>query len=281
MSTVAIIGAGDLGAAAAQALASSDRVRRIVLIDAAAKVAEGKALDMQQAGAVEGHHARLAGTDDLAAAIGAAVCIVADRQAPASEWQGEEALAMLGRLIPFLSGTPLVFAGARQAELMLRAAKELGVQPRRLVGSAPDAFASAVRSIVAVEAQCSPNEVTLAVLGAPPAGLVVPWSEASIGGFALERVLSQVQITRVEGRAARLWPPGPYTLGVAAARMAEAIITSSRRRSNALTLLGGEFGVRNRIGALPVLLNSHGIADVYLPTLNSRERVKIQTALQS
>ena len=41
----------------------------------------------------------------------------------------------------------------------------------------------------------------LTTLGTPPAGFVVPWSEASIGGYALDRMLSQVQLTRVEARA--------------------------------------------------------------------------------
>ena len=280
MSTIAVIGAGDLGGAIAQALAARDRVARVVLIDAAGTVAAGKALDIQQSGAVDSFHCRLSGTDDSTAVTGAAACIVADRVGPpAAEWQGEEALAMLGHLLPYTARAPIVFAGASQAEVMLRAARELGLRRDRLIGSAPDAYASAIRAIVALEAGCSPAEVLVSVLGAPPAGFVVPWSEACIGGYALERVLSQVQITRIDARAARLWPPGPYTLGVAAARAAEAIVTSSRRTFNALTLLGGEFGVRNRIGALPVRLSTQGIADIRIPSLNTRERVQLETAL--
>lgn len=280
MSMVAVIGAGDLGGAVAQALASRDRIGRIVLIDAAANVAAGKALDIRQSGAIDAFHTRLDATDDLSSVTGAAACVVADRFGPtAAEWQGEEGLAMLGRLVPYLSGAPIVFAGAQQAGLMLYAAREGGVARHRLIGSAPEAFASAVRSIVALEAQCSPAEVMLAVLGTPAGSLVVPWSGASIGGYALERALTQVQLTRVEARTARLWPPGPYALGVAAARAAEGIVTASRRRMSALILLGGEFGVRNRIGALPVLLDKHGIADVRVPALNTRERVAIETSL--
>jgi malate/lactate dehydrogenase len=166
-----------------------------------------------------------------------------------------------------------------------------GLARERLIGTAPEAFATAVRAIVALEARCSPAEVMLAVLGVPPArrraeslaangsGFVVPWSEASIGGYALDRVLTQVQIARIEARARSLWPPGPYTLGLVAARAAEAIVTSSRRTFSALTRLGGEFGVRNRIGALPVLLSQGGIVEVRVPSLNTRERVALDIAL--
>jgi malate dehydrogenase len=279
MSTVAIIGAGDLAGATAQALAARDRVSAVLLIDSAGKVAAGKALDLVQSGAVDGFHCRVQGTDDFTAVTSAAACVVADRFGPpAAEWRGEDALAMLVRLVPFASGAPMIFAGLAQAEVMLHAARELGVPRERLIGTAPEAFASAVRAIVAVEARCSPTEVMLAVLGAPPE-FVVPWSEASIGGYALERVVSQVQITRIDARVRKLWPPGPYTLGLAAARAAEAIVTSSRRTFNAATLLGGEFGVRNRIGAVPVRLGTQGIADVRVPSLNTRERVQLETIL--
>ncbi len=279
MSHVAVIGAGDLGGAIAQALAARERVAAVRLIDAAGSVAAGKALDILQSGAVDGFHCRLDATADFTALTGASACVIADRFGPPiAEWHGDDALAMLRRLLPYASGAPLVFAGAAQAGLMLAAARELGVRRERLIGTAPEAYASAVRAIVALEARCSPAEVMLSVLGAPP-GLVVPWSEASIGGYALERVLSQVQITRIDARAAKLWPPGPFTLGTAAARAAEAIAASSRRTFSALTLLGGEFGVRNRIGALPILLSSQGIAEVRVPSLSTRERVQLESAL--
>lgn len=279
MSTVVIIGAGDLGGAAAQAIASGSCVGRVVLVDAASNVAAGKALDIQQSGAVEGFHTQVAAADDLSVATGATACVVADRVG-GSEWQGEEALAMLGRALPHLAGVPFVFAGAGQGDLMLRIAREHAAPRNLLVGSAPEAFASAARAIVAVEARCAPAEVMLAVVGAPRA-YVVPWSEAAIAGHALERVLTAAQIRRIEARLARIWPAGPYTLGAAAAGVVAAIATASRQRMSVLTLLGGEFGVRNRIGVLPVLLNRYGVADVRVPVLNTRERVLLETALGS
>ena len=280
MPFVAIIGAGDLGGAAAQALASRDRVRRLLLVDAAADAAAGKALDIRQSGAVDGFHAQLTGTADLAAAAGAAACIVADRFGPPSaEWVGDEGLATMARLVPWLGDAPIVFAGPQQLQLMQRVAREQGLPRQRLIGSAPEAYASAVRAIVALEAECSPSDVMLAVLGTPQGGLVVPWSEAAVGGYALDRVLSQVQLARVEARAARLWPPGPLTLGAAAARVAEAIAASSRRTFSAFTVLDGEFGLRDRIGALPVRLSRDGVAAVRVPVLNTRERVRLETSL--
>jgi len=279
MATICIVGAGELGGATAHALARGERVRRVLVIDEDGTIAAGKALDIQQSGAVEGFHTRVDGTNDLTRVAGAAVAVVADSGRPPREWDGETGLAMIARLKGFIGAAPIVFAGAAQSDLILSAGREAGFERRRLVGSAPEALAGAVRAIVALEARCSPSEVTLAVLGTPPSGFLVPWGEASIGGYSLERVLTQVQLRRLDSRLARLWPPGPQTLGLAAARIAEALVTSSRRAMSVLTVLSGEFGVRDRAGVLPCLLTPSGIAHIRLPDLNTRERVQLETAL--
>lgn len=287
--TVAIIGAGELGGAIAHAVATRDRVRRVLIADAAGKVAAGKALDIQQSGPVLGFHTTLDGTDDMSRITGCSVCVIADRAGQTSsesrneegrkEWQGEEGLAMLTRLAPYLGEAPIVFAGAAQADLILLAAREARIPRGRLIGSAPEGLVSAIAAIVAMEAQCSPGEVSVTVLGTPPGRLVVLWSEASIGGYAIDRVLSQVQLTRLAARTARLWPPGAYTLGAAAAGTVDAILQSSRRSFSVLTVLDGEFGVRNRVGALPALLGPAGVVSTRAPALTTRERVLLETAL--
>ena len=280
MTTVAIVGAGDIGGATAQALAARDQVRRVLLVDAAGDAATGKALDIQQSGAVDGFHTRLQGTADEAGVTGCHVCVIADRMGPGlGEWRDDDGLAMLGRIARYLGDTPLVFAGVEQMDLLAKAAREMSLRRGRLVGSSPEALASAIKAIVALEARCSPGEVMLTVLGRPT-GFVIPWSEASIAGYALQRVLSQAQLARIEARSTHLWPPGPNALGAAAASIAEAMLSASRRSFSVLTWLNGEFGVRRVVGALPARLSARGIEHTHVPTLGSREQVLLQTVLE-
>lgn len=280
MGTVVILGAGELGGAVAHALAVRDRARRVLLIDPAGTVAEGKALDIRQSAPVDGFHMVVEGTSDSTRAAGADVCVIADRfERGAGEWRGDDAFLMLTRLAPFIGSAPIVFAGASQAELLLRSARDAGIARGRLIGSATEALASALVAIVAVEARCSHGEVALTVLGAPGGGFVVPWGEASIGGYALDRVLTQVQLTRIQARLAHLWPPGPYALGAAAARTVEGVLHGSRGSYAVITPLGGEFGVRNRVGILPALLGPQGIVRTRVPSLSPREQVQLATAL--
>ena len=279
MTIAAIIGAGDLGGAIAQALAARQSVDRVIIVDTAESVARGKALDIQQSGAIAGFDTKLQGTSDLTRATACTVCIVADRfGAPSPESSSAGAARQIAEIASIVGDAPLLFAGAEHTTLMHDAVRDGGVARRRLIGSAPEAYASAVRAIVAMEARCAPGEVMLSVLGAPPT-FVIPWSEASIGGYALQQVLTPVELTRVDARARRLWPPQPYTLGIAAAVVTEGIVRTGRRAFDVLTVLEGEFGVRGRVGAIPAFLSPAGVMKRREPALTTRERVQLETVL--
>ena len=130
-----------------------------------------------------------------------------------------------------------------------------------------------------MEAECSPSDIMLTVLGTPPGGLVVPWSEASIGGFALQQTLPQVTLVRIDARVKALWPPAPYALGTAAADVVNALLSSSRRYLSVMTQLQGEFGVSRRPGIVSARLGTDGIQQIRQPELTTRERVLVESAL--
>lgn len=281
MSTIAILGAGELGAATAHALAARGSVSRVLLIDLNGQVAAGKALDIQQAGAIAAFATRLEGATDPTRVAGCSVCVVADRAGqPSSEWRRDDGLETVARFVRDAGTAPVVFAGSGQESLIRALATEVRVQRRRLIGSAPEALVAAVRAMVAIEAGCSVTEVSLSVLGRAPRGIVVPWVEASVAGYALEKVLTQAQLARVEARLPRLWPPGPYTLGLAAAEVVDAIVRSSRRPRCVTAVLEGEFGARGQAGAIPAYLGPSGIERTAVPALNTRERVQVEAALE-
>ena len=233
MSVVAIIGAGDLGGALASKLASRDRVREVRLIDKAAGVAAGKALDILQACPVEGSTTRVIAPSaqaDLSAVAGATVIVLADEVGPpVTEIQGEAGLALLGRLRSHNAVAPIVCAGASQAWLVARGAAELGIPATHIVGSAPIALVAALEALVALEVNGSAQDVSLTLAGQPPEVIAVAWETASINGESLERVLDPQALRRIESRMRYLWPPGPYALAAAAARMTEGLIAGSRQ----------------------------------------------------
>ena len=282
MSTLAILGAGDIGGAVAHAVAALDVVSRIVIVDDLAGVAAGKALDVAQSGAVDRCHTTLSGTNDIAAVVGAKAIVIADRFAgPPAEWADDPGLAILKRVSGLNQSALIMCAGAKQISVVERGVNELGLSRMRLFGSAPEALRSAVIAITAAEAQAAPSDISLSVLGRPPANVIVPWDEASIAGRSATNVLSAAQLARLDARIARLWPPGPYALGTAAARMLRTALTRSPRIHAAQVAVTRDEGMPGRSAMMPVTLGPAGIASLVAPSLSTRDRVRFDTAMRA
>ncbi|MDQ3441268.1 MAG: hypothetical protein M3478_13050 [Planctomycetota bacterium] len=279
MRSIVIIGAGELGGALARQIAAADIALRVVLVDDAGTVAAGKALDIRQAAPVDGYTTEVLGSTDEAAVVAADAVVIADRVATGAEWQEDAGVALVRRIAHLNQSAMLLCAGARQLAMVERGIREGGIARHRLLGSAPEALRSAILSMTALEASCSPTEISLTVVGRPGAQIIVPWDDASIGGRRATDVLSPPAITRLDARLTRLWPPGPMTLASAATWFLRAAATRGRQTLCAFVVTPEE-GERYRVGMLPVTLNPAGIATVIAPALNVRDRVRLDTALQ-
>ena len=278
MHDVAILGAGELGGAIAHQLARRDVVRSITLVDERGRVAEGKALDIAQAAPVEGFATQLMGTADPSMVAGASVIVIAERVS-GGEWHGEDALMLLKRLTQSASSAVIVCAGTMARELVDRGVRELNVPRQRVFGSAPEALAAAARALVALAVNGSPRDVALAVLGVPPAHTVIPWQDATFGGFALTRLTDEPTRRRVSDRIAALWPPGPHALAAAAVKAIESMAGRHRQLVSVFVAPDSSSGVRARTAALPVRLGPEGIAGIVLPELSVVEKVALDNAM--
>jgi malate dehydrogenase len=278
MVDVAVVGAGELGGSLASSVASLDIARSVHLIDEAGQVAAGKALDIAQSAPILGFGTRVSGGIDVNAAAGAAVIVIADRVGGA-EWSADDGLAVLKRLSFSASHSVIICAGAGHRDLVDHGIRSAGLPRTRLIGSAPEALAAAVRAMVALEVNGSPQQVGLTLLGVPPSHVVVPWADATIGGVAATRVLDTPARRRLSALVPRLWPPGPLTLAAAAIAALQAILGSSRASISAFVGPDDSQGRRTRTAALPVRLGRDGIVGVEMPSLSGRDQVELETAM--
>jgi malate dehydrogenase len=253
-------------------------VSEVRLIDETIAVAAGKALDIQQAGPIERSSTRVTASGDVAAAIGAHVILLADPFG-SGELQGDSGLALVRRLASIDHAVVIVCAGAEQHQLLQQGLDELHLDRTRFFGSAPEALVSALRAMVAVEADVSPSTVALTVLGRIPDRIVVLWRDGTIAGRPLARVLDAVQISRVERRAGLIRSLGPVTLAAAAARIGEAVVTGSRKVFSCTIGLDGEFGMRGTVSSVPVVIGPRGVTRVVAPTLDGREQMLLENAV--
>jgi malate dehydrogenase len=274
MSFIAIIGAGPIGGALAHKLAQRGRVGEVRLIDAAGSVAQGKALDILQASPIEGFGTRVTGSETINAAAGAAAIAIADPASGQGEHGGEAALALVRRLADIEVQAPIVCAGASQRDLVARATGELGLPAARVIGSAPFALESALRALAGVLMDGSGVEISLRVVGVPPRSAVVAWEESTAHGQPISTELAPHHIAALSARIPGLWPPGPYALASAAARVVEAIATGSRRRYSCFVAVRP--GV---VVAMPVEIGPSGVTRIVEPALTRQERTGLDNAI--
>ena len=276
MSFVAIIGSGPLGGAIAHKLASRDRVREVRLIDTEERIAQGKALDILQASPIDGFATRVVAAGSLAAAAGASAIVIADAADGQGEFSGEAGLALLRQIAAIEATVPIVCAGASQRGLIARAVTELHIADSRIVGSAPFALESALRALAGLSIDVSGVDITLSVVGVPPDLAVVAWEEASAFAQPLASQVAPHEIAALNARLPGLWPPGPYALASAAARITEGIVNGSRRRVSCFVAVR-----RGRVGAMPVELWEDGVRRMIEPVLTRQERTRLDNALAS
>jgi malate/lactate dehydrogenase len=152
--------------------------------------------------------------------------------------------------------------------------RELTIDRKRLVGSAPTAFEAAARSLVALAVDGAGRDIGLRVVGMVPESAVPCWSQATAGGALLTTLVTAATLVGLDARLPRLWPPAPYALGSAAAAVTSAIVSGSRQELTCFVALDGEMGVRKVVSALPVRLGPAGVLRVVEPALSPQERVR-------
>jgi malate/lactate dehydrogenase len=138
---------------------------------------------------------------------------------------------------------------------------------------------SGVRAIIAAALKMAPRDVALTALGVPPDHVVIPWEDATAGGFALHRIVNEPARRQIEADVGRLWPPGPYALASAAAKVLDTLLGRSERLVTCFVGADDSAGRRARTSAVPVRLNRSGLIDVALPELSGRDRVRLDNAM--
>ena len=268
MSSVAIFGAGLIGAATAESLARRARVAGVRLVDADSPVAAGKALDILQAGPITGVDTRVSASADPLSATGASVIVIADTVKD-GEWAGDGGLSLVDQLVRAGASAPIVFAGPSQTALLEASARDLKLPSHRLIGSASSAIVGTARSLAGMELGLASVELT--VVGRPPR-FVVGWSAASASGtLIIERVPAH-RLLAISQSLSRFWPPGPYAIGAATAVIVEALIFGSRRMHPALTVGEHGLGPAGSAVMVPLQIGRLRVLSHVIPSLSPQER---------
>jgi malate dehydrogenase len=299
---IALIGAGMIGGTLAH-LAAVKEMGDIVLVDVAEGIPQGKALDLAQAGPIEGYDARLTGTQDYAEIAGADVCIVTAGIARKPGMSRDDLLGInlkvmkaVGEGIKAHAPDSFVICVTNPLDAMVWALREFsGLPHQRVVGMAGVLDSARFRCFLAEEFGVSVEDVTAFVLGGHGDTMVPVPAYSTVGGIPIpdlikmgwstqEKIDSIVQRTRSGGgEIVALLKTGSayYAPATAAIAMAESFLKDKKRLLPAAAHLTGQYGVDDLYVGVPVVIGAGGVERIVEIELDETARANFQVSVEA
>ncbi|HEU4450369.1 MAG TPA: malate dehydrogenase [Gaiellaceae bacterium] len=287
---VTVVGAGNVGATAAQELARRDHAD-VVLVDIKEGLPQGKALDLNEAGPVLGYEPALTGSNGYEETAGSDVVVVTaglPRKPGMSRddlvTTNEQIVGSVTREAVERSPDAILVVVSNPLDAMCHVARNVSGWPReRVFGMAGILDTARFRTFIAWETGASAKDVTAMVLGGHGDQMVPVVSAATVGGVPLtklvagERIEAMVERTRkgggevVELLGTSAW----YAPGAAVAQMVDAVLLDQKRVLPCTALLEGEYGIDDLYMGVPVKLGAGGVEEVVELELTDAEHAAL------
>ena len=300
---IGIVGAGQVGATAAYAMAMRGVGSEIVLVDRKVDLAVAQANDILH-GTPWSYPIRVR-AGEAADLDGANIVVLA---AGATQKPGESRLDLLTRNAQiFAEIVPAVMAAAPDTIFLVASnpvdiitwivtvlASRHGVAPERVIGSGTILDSARFRTLLAAHLGISPAYIDARVLGEHGDSGVLHWSGAVAGDLPVAEAARQMGRELVEADRSRIdtavrraaydiikgkgatW----FGVGAGLARMAQ-VIQGDERALITCSLLTAEcHGVRDVALSLPRVLGARGVVTTLMPNLDPGERAALKQSAE-
>jgi malate dehydrogenase len=289
---ITVVGAGNVGATAAQGLARRELARRVVMIDIMDGVPQGKGLDQYESAPIEGFDTLVTGTNDYADTAGSDIVIVTAGIARKPGMSREDLLKVnagivrdVSEQIRATSPDAIVIMVSNPLDVMAGVAKEITGFPReRVIGMAGVLDTARYRSFIAMELEVSVEDIQALVLGGHGDTMVPLASYTTVSGIPLRQLLAQDRIDALVDRArtggaeiVALLKTGSayYAPAAATVQMAEAIARDKKRILPCSAWLEGEYGMNGLFLGVPCKLGRSGLEGIIEVELTDDERAAL------
>ncbi len=293
---ITVIGAGNVGASVAQ-FCLVKKLGDVVLLDVVEGTARGKALDLSQAAALQNHNCRISGTSDYTETAGSDLIIVTAGIARKPGMTRDDLVKTNYSIVTQVvkaameqSPDALLVVVSNPLDVMCQAAyKASKLPPHRVIGLSGMLDASRLRYYMAKELGVAPHTVEALVLGEHGDSMVALTRLSTVGGVPVPDLLPQEKLDQIArdtaagGAAvvALLGFSAYYGPGIAAAAMAEALLTDSHSVMPCSVYLSGQYGADDMFMCAPARLGAGGIEEVIELSLNETEQKAIADSVAS
>jgi len=295
---VAVVGAGNVGATAAQRLAEKNLARTVVLIDVIEGVPQGKALDQYQSGPIEGFDARVIGTNGYDEAAGAEVFVVTAGIARKPGMSRDDLVKTnagivksVGEQIKRVAPNAIVVVVSNPLDVMCYVAmKATGFPRERVIGMAGVLDTARYRMFLAEAIGVSVEDIQAMVLGGHGDTMVPLPSYTTVSGIPVTQLIDQAKLDAIVDRARNggaeivaFLKTGSayYAPSAAAVQMVEAIAHDKKRILPCSAWLTGEFGLKDVFCGVPVKIGRGGLEQIVEITLSADERTALTASAEA
>ena len=293
MDKITVVGAGNVGATAAQRVAEKELARQVVLIDIAEGIPQGKGLDQWQSAPIEGFDSRVIGSNGYEESAGSGIYIVTAGIARKPGMSRDDLLTTNANIvrqvsenIARVSPDAIIIMVSNPLDVMCYVAmKATGFPRERVIGMAGVLDTARYRAFLAMEMGLSVEDIQAMVLGGHGDTMVPLISYTTVSGIPVTQLIDRekldaiVQRTRTGGaEIVGFLKTGSayYAPSAGAVQMAEAIVKDKKRILPCAAWLQGEYGMNDLFLGVPVKLGKNGMEQIIEVELTDDERAALR-----
>jgi malate dehydrogenase len=295
---ITVVGAGNVGATAAQRIAEKELARRVVLVDVVEGIPQGKGLDQWQSAPIEGFDSRVIGTNGYEETAGSDVVVITAGIARKPGMSRDDLLntnagivKQVSQQVKATSPDAIVIVVSNPLDVMSWVAKEVTGFPReRVIGMAGVLDTARYRAFLAEAMDVSVRDIQAMVLGGHGDTMVPLISYTSVSGIPVTQLLDRATLDAIVDRTrnggaeiVKHLKTGSayYAPSAGAVQMVEAIVRDQKRILPCAAWLQGEYGMRDLFLGVPCKLGRAGLERVLEVELTADERAALERSAEA
>lgn len=295
---VSVIGAGNVGATCAQAIAQKNIVNEVVLVDIKEGLSEGKSLDLWQTAPINYYDTRLVGsTNDFSKTEGSEVVVITSGVPRKPGMSRDDLISINAGIVKSVtenvvkySPNAKIIVVSNPLDVMTYAAYLTAKKSRNMVmGMAGILDTARYRAFLAEALDISPRDIQALLMGGHGDTMVPLPRYTTVAGIPVTELIDAQTLDAIVDRTKKgggelvnlMGTSAWYAPGSAAAQMVEAIVMDQKRIFPCCVKLEGEYGLSDMFVGVPVKLGKNGVEKIVEVSLNENEQALLNNSAKA
>jgi len=295
---VSVIGAGNVGATCAQAIAQKNIVNEVVLVDIKEGLSEGKSLDLWQTAPINSYDTRLKGsTNDFSKTEGSEVIVITSGVPRKPGMSRDDLISINAGIVKSVTENVVKYSPdakiivvSNPLDVMTYAAYLTAKKSRNVImGMAGILDTARYRAFLAEALDISPRDIQALLMGGHGDTMVPLPRYTTVAGIPVTELIDAKTLDAIVDRTKKgggelvnlMGTSAWYAPGTAAAQMVEAIVMDQKRIFPCCVKLEGEYGLNDTFVGVPVKLGKNGVEQIIEVSLNESEQALLNSSAHS